>query len=89
MPATISGWSSQLGSAEPPSTTTSPTHTYTLAPELLGSILQEKGGEEKLKGLVVGLKGGDFLAADPELDPPDLVSVEDFLKEEGLTALAA
>lgn len=51
--------------------------------------LQEEAGEDKLKELVAGLKGGDFLAADEELDPPDLVSVEDFLAEQGLTALAA
>jgi len=38
---------------------------------------------------VAGLKGGDFLEADPELDPSDLPSVADFLAAEGLTALAA
>lgn len=52
-------------------------------------VTQEKGGEDKLKELAAGLKGSDFLEADPELDPPDLPSVPDFLAAEGLTALAA
>ena len=57
----------------------------------IGRLLldQDEGGEDKLRELVAGLKGSDFLAADPELDPPDLPPVAEFLSQEGLTALAA
>ena len=51
--------------------------------------MQDQGGEDRLRELVAGLKGSEFLAADPELDPPDLPPVADFLSQEGLTALAA
>ena len=55
----------------------------------LPAAVQDQGGEDRLRELVAGLKGSEFLAADPELDPPDLPPVADFLSQEGLTALAA
>ena len=49
--------------------------------------MQEKAGKEKLVQLCASadLKAGTFLAADPELDPPDLPDVATFLKEQGLS----
>ena len=36
-----------------------------------------------------GIKGSDFLSADPELDPPDLPSVQEWLSANGFDGLPA
>eukprot|EP00884_Botryococcus_braunii_P007223 jgi/Botrbrau1/16501/Bobra.0142s0095.1 len=48
-----------------------------------------KAGEGKLAALAkeADIHASAFLEADPEIDPPDLPSVEDWLKEEGLQAV--
>ena len=58
---------------------------------LLAHILvaQDKAGEEQLKELCTKakLQAGQFLAAVPEIDPPDLPEPKAFLASQGLSAV--
>lgn len=53
-----------------------------LAEECLKAI-KAKGGDMQKLAVDAGVKGGEFLSADPDLDPPDMPSVADWLAEHG------
>ena len=56
---------------------------------LINLCLQDTEGDDKLKKLceAADLKASSFLETDPELDPPDLPTVEAFLKAEKLESV--
>jgi hypothetical protein len=47
--------------------------------------VQAQGGEKQLRALTAELDLEQLLAADPEIDPPDLPSAADLLASEGLS----
>jgi len=51
------------------------------------SDLKTKGADLAKLAADAGVKGSEFLAADPELDPPDLPSVEDWLSANGCSSV--
>eukprot|EP00873_Tetraselmis_striata_P008104 jgi/Tetstr1/428368/TSEL_018403.t1 len=53
-----------------------------LAEEALKEI-KAKGGDMKKLATDAGVKGSEFLSADPDLDPPDTPSVQDWLASQG------
>ena len=55
----------------------------------MGLVAQAKSGEARLKDLCAKgkLQAGEFLTADPEIDPPDLPTAHDFLSAQGLAVI--
>jgi len=50
-------------------------------------VVKQKGGDLGKLADAAGVKGSEFLAADPDLDPPDLPSVEDWLSQKGFSGI--